>query len=202
MTRALLIVTMEPAAGQEEEFNDWYDTEHFPQRSKLPLFESASRWVCLDGWPRYIAVYDMASMKAVTTPEYNAVSGPNSTPWSKRVLSRTIGRLRHVGVAVGEQAALQCEAPAATRLLGAGYNCAPADAVAFAGELRAAAAKLANVVQTRVFAVEQKGNTHVWLFVAFDTPVTRAEVGALAKIGGRGAATFNLYAPYYRMSGY
>lgn len=202
MTRALLIVTMEPATGQDEEFNDWYDTEHFPQRSKLPQFESASRWVCLDGWPRYLAVYDMASAAAVMTPEYQAVSGPNSTPWSKRVLARTIGRLRHVGLAVGDQPTLQCEAPAATRLLAAGWNCPAAEVTAFSGELRASAAKLASVAQTRVFAAEQKDTTHVWLFVAFDAPLTRADVGALARVGGRGAATFNLYAPYYRTSGY
>ena len=201
MTRALLIVTMEPAAGQDEEFNDWYDTEHFPQRAKLPQFESASRWVCLDGWPRYLAVYDMASAAAVTTPEYQAVSGANSTPWSKRVLARTIGRLRHVGVAVGEQPVLQCEAPAATRLLAAGWNCPSAEAPKLAAALRAAA-KVPDAVQARLFAVEQDGNTHLWLFVAFDAPVARADLGALVKVNGRGAATFNLYAPYYRKSGY
>jgi hypothetical protein len=25
----VLLVMMEPAAGAEDEFNDWYDTEHF-----------------------------------------------------------------------------------------------------------------------------------------------------------------------------
>ncbi len=45
--KGLLLVTMEPPASLEDEFNDWYDTEHAPQRRALPGFESASRWACL-----------------------------------------------------------------------------------------------------------------------------------------------------------
>ena len=57
-SKGLLLVTMEPPASLEDEFNDWYDTEHFPQRRGLPGFESASRWVCIEGWPRWAALYD------------------------------------------------------------------------------------------------------------------------------------------------
>eukprot|EP01034_Spumella_vulgaris_P005546 gene5546-7080_t len=100
--KGLLLVTMEPPAGLEEEFNDWYDTEHFPQRRALPGFESASRWVCLQGWPRWLAVYDLASPAALATPAYAAVSAGNSTPWSKRILPRTIGRQRIVAEQMGK----------------------------------------------------------------------------------------------------
>jgi len=51
----LLLVTMEPTAAMQEEFNDWYDQEHIPERIALPGFLSATRWVCLQGWPRYLA---------------------------------------------------------------------------------------------------------------------------------------------------
>ena len=30
--KPLLLVLMEPPAGMEAEFNDWYDTEHLPER--------------------------------------------------------------------------------------------------------------------------------------------------------------------------
>ena len=32
MNQGLLLATMEPMPGFEEEFNDWYDTEHVPER--------------------------------------------------------------------------------------------------------------------------------------------------------------------------
>jgi hypothetical protein len=36
--KGLLLVMMEPPACLEEEFNDWYDTEHLPQRRSLTWF--------------------------------------------------------------------------------------------------------------------------------------------------------------------
>ena len=78
-SKGLLLVTMEPPASLEDEFNDWYDTEHFPQRRGLPGFESASRWVCIEGWPRWAALYDLESVGVLDSPAYHAVSGPNST---------------------------------------------------------------------------------------------------------------------------
>ena len=91
---AILLVIMEPPASLEEEFNDWYDTEHFPQRRALPGFLAGARWVCLEGWPRWAALYDLASLDALSTLEYKAVSAGNSTPWSRRILPRTSGRER------------------------------------------------------------------------------------------------------------
>ena len=37
----LLLATMEPPAGLEEEFQDWYDSEHFPERQGCPGFLTA-----------------------------------------------------------------------------------------------------------------------------------------------------------------
>src|SRR3546814_3022829 len=52
--KGFLMVTMEPPAAIEEEFNDWYDTEHVPERAAVDGFETAQRYVCVDGFPRYI----------------------------------------------------------------------------------------------------------------------------------------------------
>jgi hypothetical protein len=90
------MVSMEPPAALEEEFNDWYDTEHFPQRRAMPGFLSATRWVCLDGWPRWMALYDLQDRDALESAAYRANAGPHSTPWSRRLLPRTIGRQRVV----------------------------------------------------------------------------------------------------------
>src|SRR4029450_2653304 len=46
--KGLLLATMEPPANIEEEFQDWYDTEHFPERQTCAGFETARRFVCVD----------------------------------------------------------------------------------------------------------------------------------------------------------
>jgi hypothetical protein len=90
----VLMVQMEPPAALEEEFHRWYDTEHIPERKALPGFLSAERFVCTDGWPRYVGFYDLASLAVLESEAYRAIGGENLSPWSKRVLSRVVGLRR------------------------------------------------------------------------------------------------------------
>lgn len=192
---ALLMVSMEPPAGLEDEFHDWYDTEHLPQRVALPGFLSGARWVCTDGWPRWMALYDLASEAAVRTAAYLEVSGAHSTPWSRRILPRTIGRLRITAVGLaGEPRTLQHRTG---RLLVMGVPCAEsAPPAAIAGAVREALSARAGVVQQRAFV---DPDATLWLLIHFDGPVS---AGVLAEQIGRpcgvGATTFNLYIPYHR----
>ena len=41
--KGFLMAMMEPPPTIEEEFNDWYDTEHIPDRASIPGFETARR---------------------------------------------------------------------------------------------------------------------------------------------------------------
>jgi hypothetical protein len=96
--KALMLVTMEPLGLSEDEFNDWYDTEHLPERAALPGFETALRYLCIAGFPRYLAVYDLTDLSALYSEAYGAVSGAHFSPWSKRVSPRVQGRIRHEAV--------------------------------------------------------------------------------------------------------
>jgi hypothetical protein len=87
---------MEPPTSLEDEFNDWYDTEHVPQRRSITGFETAQRFTCLTGWPRYLALYDLSSTSAVESEAYQAISGPHLTPWSQRMLAKVVGYYRAV----------------------------------------------------------------------------------------------------------
>lgn len=98
--KGLLLVTMEPPPGMEEEFNDWYDNEHLPERAGLPGFETAMRFVCVTGWPRYLAVYDLAHIGVLDEQPYQDVSGDRFSPWSKRVLNRVRGQSRMAAVQI------------------------------------------------------------------------------------------------------
>ena len=90
-------MTLEPPAPLEEEFNDWYDHEHVPERIGIPGFLTAKRFVCVSGWPRYVAMYDLRDIGVLTEPGYRALSGNNFSPWSKRVLNRVRGQYRASG---------------------------------------------------------------------------------------------------------
>lgn len=188
--KGLLLVTMQPPAAMEEEFNDWYDTEHVPQRQNYPGFKSAERWVCVDGWPRWLATYDMTSTEAVQTPEYLATNGPNTSPWTRRIVSRISGRRRVVAeqIAPGNEPSLP--QVSISRLLVARFasdSLSPSTVSAQASAPRPA--------QVRYFRAP--GET--WMLAAFDRPVVLGELTSVwGTLAGCNADFFNLYAPYRR----
>lgn len=198
--KGLLIVTMEPPAALEEEFNDWYDTEHFPQRRGLPGFESASRWACLSGWPRWLALYDLASVSALDTPEYGAVSGANSTPWSRRILPRTVGRSRVVAEQIAPGGRLSLASEAVVRLLLVRFPDVPAAReAAVVQELAGQGAGPLRPLQLRLFRGTAKAGAELWVIAEFGRPVMIGPLAdAFGEAAGIGATLLNLYAPYHR----
>lgn len=89
MSKALLAVMMQPPAHLEEEFNDWYDTEHLADRAASPGFESSNRYDSVTGGPQaYLTLYDLEDIGTLETPDYKLVSGSNFTPWTKRLMRR------------------------------------------------------------------------------------------------------------------
>lgn len=95
--KGFLMVTMEPPPILEDEFNDWYDTEHIPERVKIPGFESGQRFVCVSGWPKYLAFYDLAEAGVLESEAYRSASWGGFSPWTKRVLTKVRGQYRASG---------------------------------------------------------------------------------------------------------
>ena len=62
MSKGLLIVTTNPPADMEEEFNVWYDREHVPEQLAVPGFERAQRYYLTHGERRYVALYDVSAL--------------------------------------------------------------------------------------------------------------------------------------------
>jgi hypothetical protein len=86
MKRGLLLTLTEPPPAMEEEFNAWYDEEHFPERLAIPGFRSARRWV----FGRiYLATYELDSPQVLRSAPYLA-RFHNQTPWSKRCLGKLL----------------------------------------------------------------------------------------------------------------
>ena len=193
--KGLLLVTMEPPALLEEEFNDWYDTEHFPQRRALPGIETATRWVCLSGWPRWAALYDMTGLDALQSPEYLAVSGANSTPWSRRILPRTIGRSRLVLEQVLPGDALGLPVQQVGALLLARFPGTPDPAAC-----HRTAGAVPGCRQARVFRdATTAGPADIFVLAELGRPIGAGQLpDALGEVAGVGATLLNLYVPYHR----
>ncbi|MCW5603750.1 MAG: hypothetical protein KIT18_04270 [Burkholderiales bacterium] len=68
--QGMLFSQMEPPAELEEEFNDWYETEHIPARLALTGFSGAARYIETEGARRYLAVYEIADMEVLKTSGY------------------------------------------------------------------------------------------------------------------------------------
>lgn len=96
--KGLLLAMMEPPAGFEEEFQDWYDTEHVPERMAVKGFETGRRFECLSGFPRYVALYDLSNLEEVSRdPEYSRATGAGVSAWTHRLRTKILGRYRFTG---------------------------------------------------------------------------------------------------------
>lgn len=81
-TPGLLIVFMRPKEGLSlDQFHDWYNNEHGPNRLRLPhIFTNGLRYRATDAQdPPYVALYDVTDMSHLLTPIYTSLR-ENRTP--------------------------------------------------------------------------------------------------------------------------
>lgn len=84
----LLLVSMNYTRVAEDEFNDWYDTEHFVERANTPGFLTARRWLGVADPKVSMTTYDLDTLDVLETPAYKAIVGENLSPWSRRVVAK------------------------------------------------------------------------------------------------------------------
>src|SRR4051812_34383583 len=84
----LLVAGFDYATANGEEFNDWYDTEHMPERQRIHGFGRCERWIGAEDSNISIATYDLDSLGVLEGDAYRAVGGENLSPWSGRVLAK------------------------------------------------------------------------------------------------------------------
>ena len=97
MPKGTLIAAMNIGRAAEDEFQDWYDTEHLPERQRVPGFLACERWIGADDRRISLATYDLQSVKVLQSPGYLAIGGENLSPWSKRVTSQVDRLMRFEG---------------------------------------------------------------------------------------------------------
>lgn len=92
---SILFSEMTPPAELEPSFNGWYDEEHIPVRMKSPGFLGAQRY--RDGHTRnYLAVYELASADALSTPAYENIKRQPSD-LTRQMLGAVSGFTRYLG---------------------------------------------------------------------------------------------------------
>jgi hypothetical protein len=97
MAKGILIAAMDFSNVDAGEFNDWYDTEHIPERQRVPGFLSLQRWIGAENPQQSVATYDLESLAVLQSPGYRAIGGENLSPWSKRVTAKVERLLRYEG---------------------------------------------------------------------------------------------------------
>jgi hypothetical protein len=97
MAKGQLIAAMDFSNVAEDEFNDWYDLEHLPERQRVPGFLRCQRWIGAENARQSVATYDLDSLEVLQGEAYRAIGGENLSPWSKRVTARCQRLLRFEG---------------------------------------------------------------------------------------------------------
>ena len=97
MANGILIAAMDFSTAPEDEFHDWYDLEHVPERLRVPGFLNAERWIGIDNPKISVATYDLSTVEVLRSPAYLAVGGDNGSPWTKRTAKFRKSILRYEG---------------------------------------------------------------------------------------------------------
>jgi len=97
MAKGLLLAAMNIGGAAADEFHDWYDSEHVPERERVPGFLLCRRWLGAEDPRVSVATYDLERVGVLQTPAYLAIGGDNLSPWSKRVTARVERVMRYEG---------------------------------------------------------------------------------------------------------
>lgn len=97
MARGILIAAMDFTRVAEDEFHDWYDLEHIPERRRVPGFGACERWIGAANPRISLATYDLDDVAILQGPAYRAIGGDNLSVWSKRVTARVDMLMRYEG---------------------------------------------------------------------------------------------------------
>jgi hypothetical protein len=95
---AFLVVRMVVEPDFEDEFNRWYNEEHYPERMSVPGFLRGTRMVSHgDDGTSYMAVYELTDADVLTSPEYLAIGAKeNASPWTLEVVPHLVSMDRRI----------------------------------------------------------------------------------------------------------
>jgi hypothetical protein len=167
MPKGLLIAVFDYTRTHHDEFHDWYDLEHVPERQRIKGFGLCERWLGTEAPNIAIATYDLDAHAVMRSEAYKAIAHDNLSVWSKRVTAMAKRLLRFEGSQVwpGEAAAPK----GAGALLLNAMNVAPEAEADFNkwydGEHLPALAAVPGTLAARRYRSEEKGGSHKYVAI-------------------------------------
>ena len=73
MAKGILIPVVDFTDIAEDEFHDWYDTEHIPERQRVPGFRSWERWIGVHNPKISVATYELENSDILKSVAYQAI---------------------------------------------------------------------------------------------------------------------------------
>jgi hypothetical protein len=107
MAKGILLVGFDFTHAHEDEFHDWYDLEHIPERARISGFGACDRWIGAANPKHAVATYELHGLDVLQSAPYRAIAGENLSVWSKRVTAMCQRLIRFDGEQIlpGDQAA-------------------------------------------------------------------------------------------------
>src|SRR5438270_10969716 len=84
MAKGILIAAMDFSSTPEDEFHDWYDLEHIPERLRVPGFLNGDRWTGTENPKISVATYDLDNVGVLHSSPSLSVAGEHRTPCTQR----------------------------------------------------------------------------------------------------------------------
>jgi hypothetical protein len=81
-----MLLSFDLAPEAVAEHDDWHTHEHLPERLALPGFIRGSRWVAIQGQPRYLVLYEVRELAVLASEPYQRrLNDP--TPATSRIMT-------------------------------------------------------------------------------------------------------------------
>src|SRR5215470_17506507 len=100
MAKGLLVAAFDFSNAHADEFHDWYDLEHIPERRAVAGFGACERWIGAEQPAISLATYDLDSIDVLRGEAYGSIAYGNLSVWSKRVTAMCQRLLRFEGTQI------------------------------------------------------------------------------------------------------
>lgn len=91
--QAAMLLLFDVVQDAIPEHDEWHTHEHLPERLSIPGFVRGTRWVALDGQPRYFVMYEVEQLATLTSSPYlERLNNPSA--WTSRMMRNYRGMIR------------------------------------------------------------------------------------------------------------
>jgi len=98
--KAAMLLSFDIAQEAIAEHDEWHTHEHLPERLSILGFLRGTRWVALQGQPRYFVMYEVKHLDTLVSDAYlERLNHP--TPWTSRMMPHYRGMTRGLCSVVG-----------------------------------------------------------------------------------------------------